>query len=94
MTARSPTSADRTDFSFRSSAVQGRKNRFVYLVLAERCLILSKAQAPQPDRNVHGGAYNRGCVHHPPGKRECPGWRWGSQGLTKYVEGLTAIAGL
>ena len=27
--------------------------------LAECCLILSEAQAPQPDHNVHDGAYNR-----------------------------------
>ena len=27
-----------------------------------------------------------GGVHHPPGKRGCPGWRWGSQGFAKYAE--------
>ena len=32
---------------------QARKNRFVYVILAERSLILSKAKAPQPDHNVH-----------------------------------------
>ena len=32
---------------------QARKNRFVYLILAERRLILPEAQAPQPDHDVH-----------------------------------------
>ena len=32
---------------------QDREDRSVYLVLAECCLILSEAQAPQPDHNVH-----------------------------------------
>ena len=35
---------------------QVRKNRLVYLVLAECGLILSEAQAPQPDHDVHRGA--------------------------------------
>jgi hypothetical protein len=39
---------------------QARKNRLVYLILAEDRLILPEAQAPQPDHNVHDGAYNRG----------------------------------
>ena len=34
---------------------QGRKNRFVNLVFAERSLIPSKAKAPQPDHDVHDG---------------------------------------
>jgi hypothetical protein len=37
-----------------------RQNGLVYLVLAEDRLILPEAQAPQPDHNVHDGAYNRG----------------------------------
>ena len=28
----------------------------------------------------------RGGVHHLPGKRGCPGWRWGSQGFAKPAE--------
>jgi hypothetical protein len=32
---------------------QTRKDRLVYLILAERRLILSEAQAPQPDHDVH-----------------------------------------
>jgi hypothetical protein len=32
---------------------QARKNRLVYVVLAERLLVLPKAKAPQPDHNVH-----------------------------------------
>ena len=39
---------------------QARKNRFVYLVLAECSLILPEAEAPQPDHNVHDGAHNQG----------------------------------
>ena len=38
---------------------QARKNRLVYLVLAECRLILPEAQAPQPDHNVHDGAHNQ-----------------------------------
>ena len=34
---------------------QAREDPFVYLVLAERSLILSKAKAPQPDHDVHDG---------------------------------------
>ena len=64
---------------------QARKDRFVNLVFAERSLILSEAQAPQPDHDVHDGAHNGG-VHHPPEKRGCPGRRWGSRGFAKYVE--------
>jgi hypothetical protein len=37
---------------------QTRKNRLVYLVLAECCLILFEAKAPQPTRKVHDGALN------------------------------------
>ena len=36
------------------------QDRLVYLILAECRLILSKAQAPQPDRDVHFGAPNSG----------------------------------
>ena len=32
-----------------------RQDRLVYLILAERGLILSKAEAPQPDHDVHDG---------------------------------------
>ena len=38
---------------------QARKNRLVYLILAECRLILPEAQAPQPDHNVHDGAHNQ-----------------------------------
>ena len=34
---------------------QTRKNRLVYVILAEYRLILPEAQAPQPDHNVHDG---------------------------------------
>ena len=42
---------------------QARKNRLVYLVLAECRLVLSEAQAPQPDHDVHDGAHNSGLLH-------------------------------
>src|SRR5262245_40773798 len=35
---------------------QVRQDLFGYFVLAECCLILPEAQAPQPDHNVHDGA--------------------------------------
>ena len=35
---------------------QARKNRLVYLVLAERRLISFEAEAPQPTPDVHDGA--------------------------------------
>jgi hypothetical protein len=34
---------------------QARKNRPVNFIFAERCLILSKAKAPQPNHDVHDG---------------------------------------
>jgi hypothetical protein len=39
---------------------EARKNRLVYLVLAECRLILPEAKAPQPDHDVHNGAPNSG----------------------------------
>ena len=36
------------------------QDRLVYLVFAEDRLVLPEAQAPQPDHNIHDGAYNRG----------------------------------
>ena len=39
---------------------QVRHDRLVDAVLAEHSLVLSEAQAPQPDHDVHDGAYNRG----------------------------------
>ena len=38
---------------------QVRKDRLVYLILAEGRLVLPEAQAPQPDHNVHDGAHNQ-----------------------------------
>jgi hypothetical protein len=37
---------------------QARKDRLVYLILAECRLVLPEAQAPQLDHNVHEGAPN------------------------------------
>ena len=49
---------------------QARKNRLVYLVLAECRLVLPEAQAPQPDHNVHDGAPTRGWRTSSSGRRE------------------------
>jgi hypothetical protein len=38
---------------------QARENRLVYVILAERSLILSKAKAPQPNHDVHDDAPKR-----------------------------------
>jgi hypothetical protein len=38
---------------------QARKNRLVYVILAECRLVFPEAQAPQPDHNVHRDAYKR-----------------------------------
>ena len=53
---------DATPSSFRSLVRQARENRLVYVILAEDRLVLTEAQAPQPDHNVHdgAGAHNRG----------------------------------
>ena len=59
---------------------QARQDRLIYLVLAECCLILPKAKAPQPDHNVHNGAQISGGDHHPPDWSGCLGCRWGSSG--------------
>jgi hypothetical protein len=39
---------------------QARKNRLVYLILAECSLVFPKAKAPQPNHNVHEGAHIKG----------------------------------
>src|SRR5262245_65850492 len=39
-----------------------RKNRLVYVILAECRLILAEAQAPQPDHDVHDGAPHSGLL--------------------------------
>ena len=46
---------------------QTRENRLVYVILAEDCLILPEAQAPQPDHNVHEGAH-KVAWDHPAGE--------------------------
>ena len=43
---------------------QARKNRLVYLILAEGRLVLPEAEAPQPEHNVHSGAPQSGVVAH------------------------------
>src|SRR5215475_12859942 len=42
------------------------KNRLVNLVLAECCLVLPEAQAPQPDHNIHRACAGiHGGIHSP-----------------------------
>jgi hypothetical protein len=59
MTSWSPTSADAPSLLQVLSRQIGQ-DRLIYLVLAECRLILPEAQAPEPDHNVHEGAYYRG----------------------------------
>src|SRR5262249_53218299 len=40
---------------------QARQNRLVYVIFAENCLVLPKAQALQPDHNVHDGPRAHEC---------------------------------
>jgi len=48
---------DRTNADFFQVLLrQARQDPFVYLVFAERSLILPKAKAPQPNHDVHDGA--------------------------------------
>jgi potassium-transporting ATPase KdpC subunit len=44
------------------------------------------AVASRPTRPSRRGYTIGGGGHHPPGKRGCPGWRWGSQGFSKLAE--------
>ena len=77
----------RTEFFLQVLSRQIGQDRLVYLVFAERRLILPKAQAPQPDHNVHDGRLQSGVAHIICwGSEECPGWRWGSQGFAKPAE--------
>ena len=73
---------------------QARKNRLVYLILAEGRLILPEAKAPQPDHNVHDGAHNQGGAHHLLGQRGCPGQTglWVSQRFTKTAAVISPMA--
>jgi hypothetical protein len=65
---------------------QMQQDRLVYLILAECCLILPEAKAPQPDHNVHDGAPQSGSgAHHLLVHRRCPGQigLWVSQRFTE-----------
>jgi hypothetical protein len=73
---------------------QARENRLVYVILAEDRLILPEAQAPQPDHNVHEGAYNRGGAHHLLGLHACPGWRGHARAHPRRQAALTPAAAL
>src|SRR5262249_41337526 len=42
---------------------QVREDCLVNLILAEDCLVLPEAQAPQPDHDVHDSAPNSGLLH-------------------------------
>ena len=51
-----------TPSCFRCSSVRLGRTVLVYLILAECCLVLPEAQAPQPDHNVHDGAHTIGGI--------------------------------
>ena len=51
---------------------QAREDPFVYLVIAERSLIPSKAKAPQPNHNVHDGGLTLPSTHDRPNEKGCP----------------------
>ena len=65
---------------------QARKNRLVYVILAECRLVLSEAQAPQPDHNVHDGAHNRGWQASSAGEARVSRVALGSQGFAEHTE--------
>ena len=66
------------DAEFLKSLVrQARKNRLVYLVLAEGGLVAFETQAPQPPTEVHDSALTRPKAHDPPDKT-----RWLGRSLT------------
>ena len=46
------------------SRVSARENRLVYVILAEDCLVLAEAQAPQPDQMSMKGPQLRVAAHH------------------------------
>ena len=53
---------------------QTRKDRLVYVILAECRLVLPEAQAPQPDHHVHDGCPSiMGGEHHFLAHKRCPG---------------------
>ena len=42
---------------------QARKNRLIYVILAECRLVFPETQAPQPDHHVHNSAPTPGLLH-------------------------------
>ena len=54
---------------------QARKDRLVYLILAERRLVPFEAKAPQPTSEVHDDALKPPCAYHRSGEIACPGAR-------------------
>ena len=64
------------------------KNRLVYLVVAERSLILSEAKAPQPDHDVHDGARASAWSIS---SSERPGEVLGGVGVRKEREGAKVL---
>src|ERR1700719_2613359 len=60
---------------------QTRKNRLVYVILAEGRLVPPEAEAPQPDHNVHDGAHNQG-------------WRASSAGEARVSRVALGFSGL
>ena len=73
---------------------QARKNRLIYFILAECHLVLSEAQAPQPDHNVHEGAHNQWWHTSSAGEARVCRVALGFSGFRKPCGGLMAMAGL
>jgi hypothetical protein len=73
---------------------QARKDPLANLVLTERSLVLSEAQAPQPDHDVHRGAHNQWRRASSAGEARVSRAALGFSGLRKARCGLMAMAGL
>ena len=71
---------------------QTRKNRLVYFILAECRLILSEAQAPQPDHDVHDGAHNQWWRASSAGEGRVSRVAFGFPGLRKVPRTLAAAS--
>jgi hypothetical protein len=65
---------------------QARKNCLVNLIIAECRLVLSETEAPQPDHNVHDGAYNAGRRTSSVGEARLSRVLWRAQGFAKLAE--------
>jgi len=71
-----------------------REDPLVDLVVAECRLVFFETQAPQPDHNVHDGAYNQGWRASSAGAARVSRVAFGFSGLRKARCGLMAMARL